>query len=715
MRYRASLLLILLSLVLGGCAAETPGTLSVVEEFTNYKQIPGVTLAEITAIESLREAGKPFRLGMPEGEACFRRHDGVLDGYTVLLCEWLSELFDMNFIPAIYEWDRLLEGVRSHTIHFTGAITPLMAEGLYYTDPISERTVIIITRDGVSYLPAISRQRPLEYGFIEGTGVNLAVAAISGQSYNSNFYGTYKTAYEDLLNQEIDALLVDSDATAVFTALAGIVIEPLSPAIYHVASLGTANPDLAAIISVVQKYLRTDAGYKLSILQKQGHRLYARNVLYGMLDEGERRYWDLHQNPAAVIPIALSSDNYPISFFNQQMNEWQGISEDILHEIAEITGFTFGTVTSRNDNWSSTLEMLESGAAVLTGELIRTPAREGRFLWADSAYLTDFYALLSDSDLPEVNIGQVNHLRVGLVARTGYEELFHELFPDHPYTVVYGSSYEGFIGLAKGEVDLLMATRNLLLSATSYREMTGIKANLLLSRTYESLFGFNLQGDILCSIISKAQRLIDTDAISDYWIRRVFDYRGQLARAQVPYFIAASVLMVLLVALLGIFLIRNRQMGKRLEQTVNERTAELRHRTEELEVQTRAAEIASQTKSDFLSRMSHEIRTPLNAIIGMTWIAMNEAKEEKLSMALREISAASDHLLGILNDVLDMSKIEAGMFILAEAPFVLRTAMTEVSRIIEQRCMEKKITFADNTADMDDYGVVGDKLRLKQV
>ena len=485
--------------------------------------------------------------------------------------------------------------------------------------------------------------------------------------------------------------------------------------IYNMVPLATADPALTPIISVVQKYLDSDAAGKLAELDAKGKTARLGFLLYQMLDEDEREYMKLHQNPAAVIPIAIVYDNYPNTFYNEKAGEWQGIAMDTLREIEAITGFTFGVVNSKRDNWSTVLTMLENGAGALTGELIRTSAREGRFLWTDTAYQVDNYALLSSADLPNINIMQVSRLRVGLLANTAYEELFYEMFPGHLFTTVYDNNDAGFKALTDGSVDLLMATRNLLLNTANYMEMTGIKINLVLDRTYESQFGFNLKQKALCSIVSKAQSLIETDVIIDNWIRRVFDYRGKLARAQVPYLIASSGMMALLLILLTVFLVRNRQMGKRLERTVDERTAELRARSAELEVQTRAAEVASQAKSEFLARMSHEIRTPLNAIMGMTRIAMKSDPNEKIASSLDEISTASDHLLGILNDVLDMSKIESDKFVLYEEHFALYVAMMEVKRIIDQRCEEKCVSFTINFQDMPKYEVLGDKLRLKQV
>ena len=683
-------------------------------DYTDYKDIPGVTNDEIEAIEILQSKKTSFIFGMPEGTDCFLREDGSLDGYCVLFTAWLSSITGIDLKPVMYEWDDLLDGLAAREISFTGALPASPLHGMTKTGPIIERMLIVATREG-SAIPTNTVRRPLVYGLIQGAGIEELVAARIGNSSTVMRFPTYRSAYNALIDGSVDAVLLSKDAEAVFFAYGNVKIELFSPAIYNMASLTTADPTLAPVISVVQKYLDSNAAYKLTDLNAKGRTKYLSHKLYSMLDENERAYWRLHQNPAAVIPIALDTDNYPIIFYNEQADEWQGVVKDILNEIEAITGFTFGTVNTRYDNWSTVLTMLENGTAAFTGELIRTPSREDRFIWTDVAYQIDNYAMLSSIDLPDIDIRQVGRFRVGVLADTTYAAQFYELFPDHPNVVVYNGNYEGLKALANDEIDLLMATRSLLLNATNYLEMSGYKANVVLDRSYESQFGFHIGQKTLCSIIGKAQSLINTEQIYEHWVRRVFDFRGKLARAQVPYLIAASIMMVLVLILLITLLIRNRQMGKRLERTVDERTQELRARTAELEVQTNTAQVASKTKSVFLARMSHEIRTPLNAIIGMTRLAMKSAPDKKIASSLNEISVASDHLLGILNDVLDMSKIESGKFVLSEDAFTLRVAMVEVSHIIGQRCDEKNIDLVINFEDMPDYKILGDKLRLKQV
>ena len=148
---------------------------------------------------------------------------------------------------------------------------------------------------------------------------------------------------------------------------------------------------------------------------------------------------------------------------------------------------------------------------------------------------------------------------------------------------------------------------------------------------------------------------------------------------------------------------------------------EINLQKEHLLVLKEEAESASASKSAFLANMSHEIRTPLNAVIGMSRIAQQSLLPksglalEKARHSIGETITASMHLLEILNDILDMSKIESGKFMLADDPFVLKNALKEVQAIVSQRCVEKSLHLITNIASLPDVTVLGDRLRIKQV
>ena len=128
-----------------------------------------------------------------------------------------------------------------------------------------------------------------------------------------------------------------------------------------------------------------------------------------------------------------------------------------------------------------------------------------------------------------------------------------------------------------------------------------------------------------------------------------------------------------------------------------------------------SAKIANQSKSIFLSNMSHEIRTPMNAIIGMTSIGMTADDEDRMKDCFSKIDNASKHLLGIINNILDMSKIEAGKFDLSESEFDFMKMIEQVVTVNRLRIEEKNQNFSVDIDSAIPQYLFGDDQRLSQV
>ncbi len=159
-------------------------------------------------------------------------------------------------------------------------------------------------------------------------------------------------------------------------------------------------------------------------------------------------------------------------------------------------------------------------------------------------------------------------------------------------------------------------------------------------------------------------------------------------------------------------------VGRNVTERVNAEI-ELRHTQRELIKAVTDANEASKSKSEFLARMSHEIRTPMNAIIGMTSITtrklIEDSPKEELLPHLAQIESSSKHLLGLLNDILDISKIEAGKIELSFEHFDITKLVKDVSSIIVPRCENKSIELIVNLEGFDHKHFVSDILRLRQV
>lgn len=136
---------------------------------------------------------------------------------------------------------------------------------------------------------------------------------------------------------------------------------------------------------------------------------------------------------------------------------------------------------------------------------------------------------------------------------------------------------------------------------------------------------------------------------------------------------------------------------------------------QELKAAKSAADAANQAKSQFLANMSHEVRTPMNAIIGITELLLTTPLAPKQSEYLRMVMQSAESLLGVINDVLDFSKVESGRVELEHLPFSLRDGVGDAVKALGLRSSEKGLELAlDVSRDVPDW-LVGDAGRLRQI
>ena len=142
---------------------------------------------------------------------------------------------------------------------------------------------------------------------------------------------------------------------------------------------------------------------------------------------------------------------------------------------------------------------------------------------------------------------------------------------------------------------------------------------------------------------------------------------------------------------------------------------ELRHSLALSREMEKKAEDASAAKGDFLAHMSHEIRTPMNAIIGLSQLMENTDLSSKQRDYVRKIISSAKHLLGLINDILDYSKIEAKEMDLEEQPFDLNEILHNLSNIFSLKAEEKGLEFLFDVEATMPHQLIGDQLRLSQV
>jgi signal transduction histidine kinase/CheY-like chemotaxis protein/HPt (histidine-containing phosphotransfer) domain-containing protein len=420
-----------------------------------------------------------------------------------------------------------------------------------------------------------------------------------------------------------------------------------------------------------------------------------------------------------------------------------------------------------------------------------------------------------------MTFSEILNIKVGAVKGTAHAELFRRWFPDHNRFVEYGNTYEAWDALGKGEIDMVMSRQNQFLALSNYRERAGYKINISFKNYFYASFGINKNETVLCSILNKTLKLVDTKHIAENWTSRFLDYRYKRMEARLPWLVGAA-LLSLFMLIFVLLLQRGKRHGQNLEKQVGMRTAELkavldnykgviwsvdpeknittfggqylkklgidpafligknldaarkknRHldiiekvektytegaqewiseidggffhsnttpvyntagdvigvvgsnddMTElitlqrNLETAVKDAQAANRAKSSFLASMSHEIRTPMNAILGITEIQLQNGNlSADTKNALNVVYNSGYTLLGIINDLLDLSKIEAGKMELIHSRYETASMINDTINLNTARVGNKPIDFKLNVSEDLPYEIIGDELRVKQI
>ena len=172
-------------------------------------------------------------------------------------------------------------------------------------------------------------------------------------------------------------------------------------------------------------------------------------------------------------------------------------------------------------------------------------------------------------------------------------------------------------------------------------------------------------------------------------------------------------ILILFIVILLFFYFRNRMVRAAANQRIL--LEKVRETTRIIELEKKRAEASEKAKEQFLANMSHEIRTPLNAIMGMARILIGKSAEESNFKYINAIINVTDNLLVIVNDILDLSKIEAGKIQLEQNPFELRKLIENLLLLMKQKSDEKGIAFELNIDNKIPDWIIGDAVRINQI
>ncbi|KKN56339.1 hypothetical protein LCGC14_0573430 [marine sediment metagenome] len=411
------------------------------------------------------------------------------------------------------------------------------------------------------------------------------------------------------------------------------------------------------------------------------------------------------------LKVAYRSDWPPFEY--AQDGRATGLVPDLVERLENQLGTRFEKKILK-DRVVAEQALVSKEVDILPG-LSRTPRTEDSFLFT-RAYVNVPVALAIRDDGRFIgDLRELRDERVGVVNRHAAHDY---LLINHPNLDLYpvATVEEGLLALSNGDLDVMVTHIPAVSYTVARLGLSNLRITSITPYQYDLRLAVRKDSPELHRILNKALgslELADTEAIYNRWIHLDIEQ-------EMDYTVVRRVVLIALVVVL-IFLYWNRKLSREVDERIRSENAlrrsedELRTAKLEAERLAREAEAASRTKSEFLANMSHEIRTPMNAVIGYSDLLSNSVTDPQQRNYLDAIRAGSRSLLMLINDILDLSRIEAGKMRLDYSPVSVRRLLDDVRHIFDLRAREQGITLEVSVGSDMPITMMLDETRFRQV
>lgn len=404
-----------------------------------------------------------------------------------------------------------------------------------------------------------------------------------------------------------------------------------------------------------------------------------------------------------VIKVVVDNTMAPYEFIDEN-GEIAGIAGGYYKKMTEKLGIKFEWVG--NKNWQDAFTYLDSGEAYVISGLVYTPERAKVFHFTEP-YMHSTSAIFTRKDFGF--IGNMESLKGRKIAQERGFAITEKIRRDYPEIEIIdvNSSIEALKLVSSGVADAYVGD----IPTTAYHIATGNMPQIIVAgeTPYVSDTGMaiNLDQPILASVMRKAMSSIseaERNAIASEWLALKID--DKVNTKLIAQIVAGAILAILIISLWAMSLRREIIRREKLEKSLLNAQEE--------------AEKANKAKSQFLSNMSHEIRTPLNAIIGfsemMTQNVFGEIHPPKYQEYVGDIESSGRHLATVINNILDLSKIEAGKWQLNETEFDLDYCISSSIKMVETMAKSKNVRLFYKEISRDAvFDILGDETAIKRV
>ncbi len=536
-----------------------------------------------------------------------------------------------------------------------------------------------------------------QIGVLDSAMVNTLNRYLENHHVTANVipYSDSTELFLDFEEFKTDVIAVESDGA--YGRNHTEVLSSFGAADYYLC-VNKNRPDLLAELNTAQTLL---AAEEPNYLNSLGEKYYSASVMSRAFSLAETEWIRTHN----VLRVGYLENYLPYSDTDDQ-GQATGVIRDIIPEILKVLNIS--NVSVVYSGYGSYDDMIaDMGKETID---VAFPVGGGLYYSEENGLYQSSPVVSTQTELVyrgEFSEKTVSHFAVNENNRMQYYYI-RTNFPDAEITM-YPSIDDCLDAVLSGKAGCTT--------------LNGLRANdMLKNKRYEGLslrqnnrsddrcFGVEIGNEGLLKLLNRGISVIG----SDYAQNLSYRYTGGLYSYGMLDFLgdhmAAFVVTICAIAGLIIFLLVRDSM--RTKKEIREKEAARRELSDALA----AAEYASRAKTEFLNNMSHDIRTPMNAIVGFTALAASHIdNKDQVTDYLGKISVSSQHLLSLINDVLDMSRIESGKMRLEESDVHLPDVIHDLRTIIQSNIASKQLELFIDTQDVQHEDIITDKLRLDQI
>ena len=653
-------------------------------------------------------SAKVVRVGSFEDTFNYVNEKGARKGYGYELLETLSGYAGWQFEYVTCDWSDCFEKLKNGEIDIIGGISyteDRTQEMLFSDEPMGVEKYYLyadLSRADIS-ASDFKTLNGKKIGVLMGTEPEVMLAEWE-EKYGLKTEHVNISNNEDvkqkLANHEIDCFVSLEES---FWAERGIstITRVGESGIYY--AINKNRPDIKEELDDAMRALDEAVPFYTADLYKRYF-----SMDYTPILTGEEKAW-LRKHGAIRMGF-LASDS-GVSTFDPATGEFTGVITDYIQFAADCLGnqeLEFQLVGY--DSKEAELDALKSGEIDMIFHCDQNPnlAEEYHFACTNTTWTSNLMAVTNKQHFNENNVNRI------AVPQNKLSLKKYLAFYYPQWEIVDCDTQEDAARLVKdGQADCFV---------------TGISSENKYSKKYSfysvplvnpvrSCFAVNSGNRSLLSILNKTIKAMPVNMLAG----ALAMYKSSARKVTLSDFIKDNFFKVMLissiaVAVVLLTILMLLQKARKAEAAARKAASDTQELNAKLQVAVEKAESANRAKSTFLSNMSHDIRTPMNAIIGFTTLALSNIDDtDRVKDYLGKTLASSNHLLSLINDVLDMSRIESGKIHLEEVEVNLSDVLHDLKTIVSGQIYAKQLELYMDAMDVTDEDVYCDKTRLNQV